>query len=348
MKKMLKKYFIPHHENDFKPHFLRETSLFIMASLVVISLLVSLLHATVLTGTSFFASILPTVLVDLTNGDRGNGNLAPLTISPTLEKAAQAKANDMAKYGYFAHTSPNGVTPWFWFTDVGYRFRSAGENLAINFSDSKDVETAWMNSPGHRANILNKDFTEIGIAMAQGIYQGRETTFVVQMFGRPAEFAELSALPTPSPAPIIPTPASTNVAGAEAETIVAQKPPVVAVQQKQTVKEEELKTTAENDMFIAVKNTAYLDDPEVVSPSTESIPHYASWFERVVASPRHAINIFYGVLAFLVSVALVLMVFIEIRKQHPKHIAYAMSLLLLIASAAYINKAVILLHVAVT
>ena len=60
---------------------------------------------------------------------------------------------DMAEKSYFAHTSPEGLTPWYWITLAGYRFSLAGENLAIDFTESEDVENAWMNSPAHRASI---------------------------------------------------------------------------------------------------------------------------------------------------------------------------------------------------
>ncbi len=98
------------------------------------------------------------------------------------------KADDMATKGYFAHTSPEGLTPWYWFAQVGYNYTYAGENLAINFNESKDVDTAWLASPTHRANILNSHYTEIGIATAQGMYKGVQATFVVQMFGTPVVF----------------------------------------------------------------------------------------------------------------------------------------------------------------
>ena len=71
-------------------------------------------------------------------------------------------------------------------TLVGYPFKYAGENLAINFQDSKEVSDAWLASPEHKANILNPKFTEIGIATAQGMYSGKNATFVVQLFGTPA------------------------------------------------------------------------------------------------------------------------------------------------------------------
>ena len=139
----------------------------------------------VLTSVDQFAAVLSSVLVDLTNLDRSTNAVVRLKINPLLEEAARLKASDMATKGYFAHVSPEGVTPWHWFAVAGYDYADAGENLAIDFFESADVEKAWMNSPLHRANILNGSFTEVGIATATGTYQGYPTTFVVQMFGRP-------------------------------------------------------------------------------------------------------------------------------------------------------------------
>ncbi|MCL9972303.1 MAG: CAP domain-containing protein [Candidatus Pacebacteria bacterium] len=132
------------------------------------------------------AAVISSVLVELTNVDRATQGLGTLTVSPVLTEVAQAKANDMAAKGYFAHTSPEGLTPWHWFKEKGYRFAYAGENLAVDFSESADVQRAWMNSPTHRANVVGTQFTEIGIATANGTYNGRPTTFVVQVFGTPA------------------------------------------------------------------------------------------------------------------------------------------------------------------
>lgn len=131
------------------------------------------------------AAVIASVLVELTNVDRSAQGLATLSVSPLLNEVAQAKANDMAQKGYFAHVSPEGLTPWHWFKEKGYRFTYAGENLAVDFYESSDVQRAWMLSPTHRANIVGTQFTEIGIATADGMYKGRPATFVVQVFGTP-------------------------------------------------------------------------------------------------------------------------------------------------------------------
>lgn len=133
------------------------------------------------------SAIYGAVLVNLTNQNRAASNVSALTINPLLEKAAQMKADDMAAKGYFAHNTPDGKTPWYWFEQAGYKYTYAGENLAVNFENSEDVETAWMNSRGHFLNIMNPKYTEIGIATSTGTYKGRTAIFVVQLFGAPAK-----------------------------------------------------------------------------------------------------------------------------------------------------------------
>ncbi|MBI2053043.1 MAG: CAP domain-containing protein [Candidatus Ryanbacteria bacterium] len=185
MKKTFKRYFVPHEANDYKPHFLREASVVSIAAVIAVAFGLSILHSLALTKTGLGAAVLPDALIDLANSDRVLHDAPSLIRSPMLEEAARRKAEDMAKKEYFAHVSPEGVTPWHWFREAGYNFIYAGENLAVNFNDSGEVDQAWMSSPGHRSNILNKNFTEIGIAVARGRYQGRETIFVVELFGRP-------------------------------------------------------------------------------------------------------------------------------------------------------------------
>jgi len=131
------------------------------------------------------SAIYGSVLVSLTNKDRVSQNISELKINSLLEIAAQMKADDMAKNSYFSHNSPDGKTPWYWVSLAGYQYKYAGENLAVNFTDSEEVHTAWRNSRGHFLNIINPKYTEIGIATSTGHYKGREVVFVVQMFGTP-------------------------------------------------------------------------------------------------------------------------------------------------------------------
>jgi uncharacterized protein YkwD len=155
------------------------------------------LPALVLAG-FFFASPAPTLaatpitpvsVIALTNADRAAKGLAPLRHDTLLDAAAQKKANDMVRRGYFSHIDPSGQGPWKWFTAVGFYYVRAGENLGANFSDAKSLERAWMNSPTHRANLLSTGYTRMGIGTAKGMYNGKETLFVVQFFAKPATLA---------------------------------------------------------------------------------------------------------------------------------------------------------------
>lgn len=122
-------------------------------------------------------------LINLTNKERLKDDLPTLTLNPTLSQAAQAKAADMIAHNYWAHTSPDGITPWTFFKNVNYKYLYAGENLARDFFDSPSVVNAWMDSPTHRDNILSSRYREIGIAVVQDTFQGQQTTLVVQLFG---------------------------------------------------------------------------------------------------------------------------------------------------------------------
>ena len=131
------------------------------------------------------SAILPSILIAKTNEERLEQDLEELIESPTLNYAAQLKAENMAKNGYFSHTDLEGNPPWHYLKLAGYEYEVAGENLAVNFKESTEVHRAWMKSPTHKANIIQPRFTEIGIGTAEGVYKGKQVTFVVQFFGKP-------------------------------------------------------------------------------------------------------------------------------------------------------------------
>lgn len=107
----------------------------------------------------------------------------PLVMNSELSKAAQDKANLLISCGCFAHTV-NSKRFFSHIQDYKISYKNAGENLALGFSNVFNLNRAWLNSPSHRANLLGP-YTETGIAVAKGMYQGRETTFVVQLFITP-------------------------------------------------------------------------------------------------------------------------------------------------------------------
>ena len=110
-------------------------------------------------------------VVALTNAERAKYGLQALEIDTALSAVARIKAQDMHDAGYFAHTSPNYGTPFEMMDAFGIEYWSAGENIAMGYRTPQDVVDAWMNSPGHRFNILNESFTRIGVGyVADGSY----------------------------------------------------------------------------------------------------------------------------------------------------------------------------------
>lgn len=121
-----------------------------------------------------------------TNSERTNDGKKLLVRNTTLDAAAKKKLDDMFARQYFEHESPTGETPSDVLDSVGYSFITTGENLALgNFESDAALVEAWMDSPGHRANILADKFQEIGIAVGRGTFEGRATWLAVQEFGTP-------------------------------------------------------------------------------------------------------------------------------------------------------------------
>lgn len=128
-------------------------------------------------------------VIRLGNDARQKQGLAPLTENIVLDTSAQEKAQDMIAHDYFAHTSPQGKSPWYWIDKNKYDYHFAGENLAINFTDARDQQRAWMDSVTHRDNILSAKYAETGVAVAHGTINGHQTTVTVQLFASPIGYA---------------------------------------------------------------------------------------------------------------------------------------------------------------
>jgi len=133
-------------------------------------------------------------VVKQTNAQRAKYGLPPLSENAKLGASAKLKVEDMFNNQYFAHNSPSGATISDLVAGSGYQYITIGENLAQgNFKDDADLVQAWMDSPGHRENILNSKYREIGVAVAKGIFEGKTTWMAVQHFGLP-----LSVCPVPN------------------------------------------------------------------------------------------------------------------------------------------------------
>ncbi len=181
-----KHIFIPHKGNDYRPHLIRISGLsVILAVIVVIQLGYGLLNHSRTGVLGLESNISASDLLTDTNQQRQAANLKPLDLSEQLDQAALLKVKDMFANQYWDHTSPSGVTPWKWLTDVGYNYDVAGENLAKNFSDAGSIISAWMASPSHRANILNDKYTQVGFAVADGTLKGENATIIVAFYGLP-------------------------------------------------------------------------------------------------------------------------------------------------------------------
>ncbi len=331
----LKKYFFPHSENNYKPHLLRyESTIIVLLLIIVIELGFLVQIFVVLDKTSFLASVLPGVLTSLTNEERRENNASPLIENDLLTKAAELKAQDMANSQYFAHTSPDGKTPWYWLDQVGYRYSMAGENLAVNFFESRDVAEAWMNSPTHRANIIKKNYTEIGIGVASGKYQGRNTVFVAQFFGTPISPSINTPIQletkTPTPANPIITPKEV-----ESKPAIPQKPtpkPITPPVNTPTVNPNRV-AEAPSTIQVLGEETNSVVEPENIT----LISYLKSLVEKVLSSPREYVNYVYIGIALIIFLVMLLVVFIKREFEHPIIVARGLAIVVILIVFSIVN-----------
>lgn len=298
-----------HRKDNDKPYLAGGVTLSI-CSIVSIVLFGASWAQYIANSSNNFAAVVSAVLVDLANADRNA--LAPdageLAVNPQLVAAAQAKANDMALRGYFSHVGPDGREPWAWIRDAEYDYQYAGENLAVRFGDSIEVERAWLASPSHRANLLDGRFTEVGIATAYGFYEGQPTTFVVQMFAAPKKIAFVS----------------TRLAGApieEAQVVLATAPASSA--------------GGEADVLGAV---AVAESAKI---SVEPYVPEASSVEHVLASPKTYARYSYAFLALLVLLMGGYALYFEVRQRHFRHGSYAVALSFALLAFLYMTDTLI-------
>lgn len=358
----LHRFLVPSEQNGYRPNSLEAAASSIMLLLIVGTFAFANLHAILLVSSDWFVgSIIPAALVTLTNEERSDDALPTLVRNSTLDEAAQMKAEDMAKYSYFAHESPSGVTPWHWFKEAGYNYAYAGENLAVHFNDSDEVVRAWMNSPGHRANIMGNSYAEIGIGTAKGVYKGAPTVYVVQLFGTP-----LSPAVTATVKPVVQNIATLPVDdGIESVSVVlsaqddseesihveeVEKPQGIRVTENSPIEALYLELAkAEESELLAQAVPAYKQSKKVkallsdvattaapigsvtVSPRQKpalSVPaRMGDLLYKLLSSPNILISTIYLLLTCLVVFMLVMAIVIEFRRQHPVQVAYGVGLM---------------------
>ena len=254
--------------------------------------------------TSEFAIVTSAKLIELVNNERIANGLKPLKINDKLSQAAEGKAQDMLINAYFAHTSPTGTTPWYWLDKNDYNYVAAGENLAKDFTDSEYVHKAWMNSPSHKANIMNENYQEIGIAVVEGEINGKKTLLAVQFFGK------ASAKKT---APKTETSLNVGIATTTPET-TETKPAEVASNIREPIKEikgEDIQEKPITEKEIVLNNITEKSEPFVQK--------------------------FYFIIVGLLSLVLLLTVFVNIRVQYPRLIFTSIIFIILISGLACFN-----------
>ncbi len=191
---MVKKFFIPSKDNNYRPLLLRKVAL---VTYTAILLIVNTFGGFLGIPEAMASSITPANIIRLTNQQRTAAGLNSLSSNAKLAAAAQAKANNMLQNQYWDHYGPNGETPWMFISQAGYVYVYAGENLAKGFKTAEGVHEAWMASPTHKDNIMSRNYKEIGVAVVEGSLLGKETVLVVQMFGNRTEETYKPTTPPP-------------------------------------------------------------------------------------------------------------------------------------------------------
>lgn len=204
--KKIKQWLIPNRKNNHHPYILRPVGLGLVLLLITVSNLgYNYSAAQEVKVLGYATSISANEVINLSNQHRAANGLGSLAYNAQLTQAAQTKAQDMFAQDYWSHYNPQGQGPSYFISNAGYSYSAAGENLAKDFNTSSGVVNAWMNSSGHRANILGGSYVHTGVAVVDGNFQGTDTTIVVAMYATPAS----APAPAPNATAQPPAPAST-------------------------------------------------------------------------------------------------------------------------------------------
>ncbi|MFA5021556.1 MAG: CAP domain-containing protein [Patescibacteria group bacterium] len=227
----IKNLFIPRRSNKYQPQILRPKRLVFYSFSAVLMKLIIIAFVFFVPITAFLT---PDILsqeskkvIELTNKIRASLSISILKENSTLDQAAINKAQDMLLQQYFAHVGPDKKNLTDWLSLVGYSYDIAGENLALGFANASDVVNAWAKSKTHYANMIDPDFSEVGVGMVSGTYTGHDTTLAAQYFGAPRASAQnntvTKATATPSPAPKPATPVAVKPASTTQPASVVTK-----------------------------------------------------------------------------------------------------------------------------
>lgn len=177
-------FLVPHRGNNHQPYLLRHEALFAATFVILLVQFFSFTGISSANVLGYGTDINRAAVINLTNQERTSRGLSPLQENSLLNNSATNKASHMFAQNYWSHFAPDGTSPWYFYNQAGYKYIQAGENLARDFSTSAGVVAGWMASTGHRDNLLNPNFSDIGIGVQNGILEGEETTLVVQHLGK--------------------------------------------------------------------------------------------------------------------------------------------------------------------
>jgi uncharacterized protein YkwD len=353
-----KQLILPSEENNFKSRFLQSNILLYCVVLLLALKIVAVLITINIPQNVFFADITKSTLENFVNQTRQSVGLLPLTESEKLDQAAQLKADNMVQNQYFDHTSPSGITPWAWFLKAGYVYKYAGENLAIGFYESQEVYDAWLNSPSHKANIVNPNYTEVGTAILSG-FGPNNSIVVVQEFGSPAP-AKIVTTKTSSLKTVV-TQATTNLTPTTSKPVATTKTQTTNTKttDTQTINNVPSNTQTSNTQTTStppagVQNSADSAGEKVLSQSTESqnsiVPSTGNGLSGVPAKVVNSVlynyngllqDVTYGVSLVVIGIVLTLIFFsmnITFRKQL---VFRAVLIVAMLSVTALINKELI-------
>lgn len=330
---VIKDYLIPHRGNNHKPKLLHPRSLsVIVLALVMLKIMVTAGLFFIYPNEGMMSQLVSQDVLELINATRVEQGLAPLAIDSALSAAALAKAEDMMARGYFSHQSPNGRMPWDWIDRTSYQYVSAGENLAMNFTSASAAHQALLQSPTHRDNIIDPRYSDAGLAVVSGDFNGQPATLLVELFASKKTKVAKTA-PRPGPAAIKITPQkpaagaigakeTTSAAILESETAYVAALSTVTPALLGTKNEKNINAGVNQpDLAAQYKNAV----PQVVSVSDESL---AGRFTMLVIVAQY---VFIAMLIVMV-VALLLNIFIRITIQHKSVIIQTAVTIIIIAS----------------
>lgn len=369
----LKDLFIPYAGNNYLPHALKPKRLLFHAAGAMAAKTIVIIFVLFYPLSAWLSPELALVqakkIIELTNDLRKAVSLPALLESGRLTQAALEKARDMALNSYFAHISPAGLGLKDWLKKTDYEYSLAGENLAVGFSRPEEVVAAWKNSPTHYDNIIDRDFKEIGVAVANGKFNQIDTAFIAQYFSAPAASARQAEAPakvkgskrlalnqqaadlTIKSRPLdgekviqIKTTLPKNTVSAEvivnSKKIILDKTPekptgwggVALI--NQTEEKNILNPLIPASLTVineaGDRASGKLDWDEVKIVKTTPLEHYQFFKDNPAADLAPVMNLsglYFKLLLSLAFVALLLNIFIEVRKQHPHIIFYSLAFL---------------------